>query len=556
MINQELEEKFGRAMDALNQADFPAAIEILGELVVERPDHAEAWCQLGVCYLETGQPDLALEALTRAVKADPGHTTAHYILGNAYGTAGQLERAAACYRRALEIDPNHHKAEEFLIKAESLLESREHYRTGLKLLYSAEPTAHDLNQALRALIQSVAIFENSPARENLLECSRKLLAFKREWAIPVEVTPELERWAAACERGYQCVQFKNWVGARAAFDEALAYRVEDAFVHNALGFSFVELGEVDDAVRAWLRVLELDPSYDFARFGARPADKQVGAKLVSPTGRGHKGPYLALGTSNRLEQHEMGSHSSSAPERADYGIDAPPVVRNFILVGAACMILATAARSFFASAAPKLATVLFNAGVWTGAIFLAEAGLMVWSSKVGKLRERERLLGSMPWRGDEKVLDVGCGRGLLLIGAAKRLRTGKAIGVDIWQGVDQSGNRPEATWENARAEGVADRIDVTTADARQLPFPESTFDVIVSSLALHNIYNKTERDKALREVARVLKPGGRVAILDMRYTDEYAQVLRESGLRNAERSGLRFIIFPIRLVTGSKPASV
>jgi lipoprotein NlpI len=42
---------------------------------------------------------------------------------------------------------------------------------------------------------------------------------------------------------------------------------EDAFVHHGLGFSFAELGQLDDALRAWLRVLELDPGYDFSRFG-------------------------------------------------------------------------------------------------------------------------------------------------------------------------------------------------------------------------------------------------------------------------------------------------
>jgi tetratricopeptide (TPR) repeat protein len=266
-VNEKLEEKFSRAMDALHRTDFPTAIEILSELVVDDSDNAEAWLQLGVCYLETRQPDLALEALTRAVKAGPGHATAHYVLGNAYGTTGQLERAAACYRRSLELDPRHAKAEEFLIKAESLIESREHYRSGLKLLYSSEPSAGDLNQALRELVQSVAIFDSSPARDNLLECSRKLLGSRKEWPVPSEVTPGLEKWAKACERGYQCVLFKNWVGGRVAYDEALGYRVEDAFVHHALGFCFVELGEIGDAVRAWLRVLELDPGYDFTRFG-------------------------------------------------------------------------------------------------------------------------------------------------------------------------------------------------------------------------------------------------------------------------------------------------
>jgi tetratricopeptide (TPR) repeat protein len=266
-VNQASKQKLARAMDALNRTDFSEAIHLLIDLLGDDEENAEAWCQLGVCYLETAQPDFALEALTRAVKHDPDHATAHYLLGNTYGTLGQLERAAACYRRALEVDPQHAKAEEFLIKTESLLESRDHYRHGLKLLYSAEPNAQELNQVVRELTQSVAIFDASPARDNLLECARKLFALKAEIEVPIEVTPQLGKWASACERGYQCLSFKNWVGARAAYQEALDYRVADAFVHHALGFSFVELGETGDSVRAWLRTVEIDPNYDFTRFG-------------------------------------------------------------------------------------------------------------------------------------------------------------------------------------------------------------------------------------------------------------------------------------------------
>jgi ubiquinone/menaquinone biosynthesis C-methylase UbiE len=149
---------------------------------------------------------------------------------------------------------------------------------------------------------------------------------------------------------------------------------------------------------------------------------------------------------------------------------------------------------------------------------------MVWYSRVRKLRERERLLDLVPWRGDEQVLDVGCGRGLLLNAAARRLSSGRAVGVDLWQGADLSGNRPEATLENAR----------------KLPFADASFDVVVSCLALHNIYEKTEREQAVHELARVLRPGGHVVVLDIQHTADYARLLRESGLQGVTRSSLGF----------------
>ena len=178
-----------------------------------------------------------------------------------------MEPAAACYRSALEADPHHAKAEEFLIRTESLLESREHYRNGLKLLYSPEASAQDLNGAIRDLVYSAAIFNESPARDNLRECAQRVLAIKSLSVIPVLRSPELEPWIRACRRGCYCIRDNNWLGARAAYTEALDYRAQDDFVHHALGFCFIEWGETGDAVRAWLRVLELNSEYDFTRFG-------------------------------------------------------------------------------------------------------------------------------------------------------------------------------------------------------------------------------------------------------------------------------------------------
>lgn len=243
------------------------------------------------------------------------------------------------------------------------------------------------------------------------------------------------------------------------------------------------------------------------------------------------------------------------PARADYGLDAPFVMRNLALAGAASLAAGLLLSALLRASLPILATLLLIWGLAASASLLTTALLMLWSSKIGKLRERERLIDSLALRGDETVLDLGCGRGLLLNAAARRLDTGKAIGIDLWQAQDQSGNHPETTLSNARAEGVGERVEVQSGDMRELPFPDGTMDVVVSSLAIHNVPTRAGREKAVREIDRVLKPGGRAALLDFQCTEEYAQTLRAAGWSEVTLSAPHYGMFPpVRIVSGTKPA--
>jgi arsenite methyltransferase len=222
--------------------------------------------------------------------------------------------------------------------------------------------------------------------------------------------------------------------------------------------------------------------------------------------------------------------------RPDYGLDAPGVVRNLLLAAAIGLSVwgVAALRGLTLQVGFPIGPVRFDfplasmAG-WTGLGCGAMGCWMLWSSKVGKFRRRERLLDHLEWTGAERVLDVGCGRGSMLIGAAKRLTTGKASGIDLWQAEDLSGNRPEATLENAALEGVADRVDVQTADMRQIPFPDGSFDVVVSCAAIHNLYAAKDRAQAIGEIVRVLKPGGRALIDDIRHGRQYASAFSDQG---------------------------
>src|SRR5262245_35500983 len=104
-----------------------------------------------------------------------------------------------------------------------------------------------------------------------------------------------------------------------------------------------------------------------------------------------------------------------------YGLDGPPVVRAVTLLGAGAMVAGMALYWLFAARLPALALTLLIIGVALGLPLLLTAVFMVRSSQVGKLKQRDRLLDMVQLQGDETLLDVGCGRGLLLIGAAKRL---------------------------------------------------------------------------------------------------------------------------------------
>jgi len=222
--------------------------------------------------------------------------------------------------------------------------------------------------------------------------------------------------------------------------------------------------------------------------------------------------------------------------RPDYGIDAPHVVRNLAIAGG---LLLSAATLTIMGILPRVIALgsglrIGLLGMWLGAGggLTAAAFWMLWGSRVGKIKERERLLDHIAWRGDERVLDVGCGRGLVLVGAAKRLKTGAAVGIDLWQKEDLSGNRPEAPLRNATLEGVFSRVSVQTADMRKLPFPDGAFQIVVSRAAIHNLYAENDRALAIAEIARVLGPGGRALISDIRHLDQYARAFGQAGLRD------------------------
>jgi ubiquinone/menaquinone biosynthesis C-methylase UbiE len=166
-----------------------------------------------------------------------------------------------------------------------------------------------------------------------------------------------------------------------------------------------------------------------------------------------------------------------------------------------------------------------------GTVLLASTGVYLHTTLRGKLRVWSRELDRIGLKGDEQVLDLGCGRGAVLVETAGRLTTGRAIGADLWSRGHQSGNSREATLANAAAAGTADRVEVHTADITALPFADDSFDVVTSALAIHNIPTREARHRAVDEAMRVLRPGGRLLVADFWWAaKEYAAHLGQGAL--------------------------
>ncbi len=242
--------------------------------------------------------------------------------------------------------------------------------------------------------------------------------------------------------------------------------------------------------------------------------------------------------------------SNSTP---DYGLDAPVVVKRMFSRGAWSLGIGIMMFLINRAEYPDVSARILAVGAAIGLTFIGVGAFMVWSSRVAKLKLRDELIDSLALNGDEKILDVGCGRGLLLIGAAKKLKAGKVTGIDIWSNEDLSENSVDATKQNVKLEGVGDRVRIETGDARKLVYPEANYDVVMSSLAIHNIEDRAEREQAVREMWRVLKPGGKLLIYDIMRTGEYAEVLRGSGANDVALSGTKLLwCVPSRVLTARK----
>lgn len=234
-----------------------------------------------------------------------------------------------------------------------------------------------------------------------------------------------------------------------------------------------------------------------------------------------------------------------------YGLDRPRQARGTLSAGMALGVIALVLAFVLGDLGGPNGVIVLVLLIAFVAVFVVSAGLFR-TSRTTKVRAADRMLDGLELNGDERAVDLGCGTGLLCAGLAVRLPKGSVVGVDAW--VESSltpTGRPLAKQTLSLA-GVK-KVSILTGSVRELPLADASMDLAVSRDVLGSLPSREARREAIAELARVVAPGGRVALLEPFRTGELAAELRAAGFSRVERSQRWWILMPPhRLVTATR----
>jgi ubiquinone/menaquinone biosynthesis C-methylase UbiE len=140
-----------------------------------------------------------------------------------------------------------------------------------------------------------------------------------------------------------------------------------------------------------------------------------------------------------------------------------------------------------------------------------------------------------------RVLDVGTGPGRVPVAIATAAPHLRVEGLDLLPEMVEQARR------SAAAAGLADRVVFTVGDVAALPYPDASFDLIVSSMSQHHW---PDARAGLRELGRVIRPGGRIWIYDFRPALHRADAAARGAFPagDVRRETVRTGRFPVSLI--------
>jgi len=166
---------------------------------------------------------------------------------------------------------------------------------------------------------------------------------------------------------------------------------------------------------------------------------------------------------------------------------------------------------------PGPAAVLASVIVLIGGVFVALGYAMTWFATEGQRKVQEQILDALQLQGGERVLSLSHELGME---AAKRLKSGKVIALG-----ETAEN--EASRDKAKTAGLIEKIRFEAGDVTgKLSYPDGNFDTVLSSRALADL----DATKAVGELVRVLKPGGRIVIHEIGDVAACSKLLAEAKL--------------------------
>ncbi|MBI3858690.1 MAG: class I SAM-dependent methyltransferase [Thaumarchaeota archaeon] len=237
-----------------------------------------------------------------------------------------------------------------------------------------------------------------------------------------------------------------------------------------------------------------------------------------------------------------------------YGVDEPYTITSLTVMGLASMSSGIILQAYRGSTGQLVALFGLVAGFVVGLIFLVFAFSLLYSSRRWKLTELSAMASRLPLGGEERVLDIGCGRGAFSNLVAARLSAGFIVGLDVWNPRQLSGNHPASMLMNSEICGTTSKILLVKAHPSALPFVKNSFDVAISGMAFNRLESGRELQNAFKDVISILRQGGRVSFLVAGRSGPYVDEIKRTGMTDVEVERFRLgLLPPAHTITGRKP---